>query len=84
MQIIFCTLNMSLPKTLPMKSARGDVQVPSVGFGTFAAGDTSWCYDATLSALKAGYRHLDCAWSYGVCVSEILPSSSPALSRPSS
>ena len=29
-------------------------------------GGTGWCKDATLEALKAGYRHLDCAWMYGV------------------
>ena len=57
---------MSLPKTMPMKSAKGTIEVPSVGFGTYAPGDTSWCYAATLEALKAGYRHLDCAWNYGV------------------
>lgn len=28
--------------------------------------DPGWCKDATLAALKAGYRHLDCAWAYGV------------------
>lgn len=37
-----------------------------VGYGTWASGDTSWAKDATLAALKAGYRHLDCAWAYGV------------------
>ena len=57
---------MSLPKTVLMKSANGDIEIPTIGFGTWAAGDTSWCYDATLKALRAGYRHLDCAWNYGV------------------
>lgn len=32
----------------------------------YNVGETSWCKDATLVALKAGYRHLDCAWDYGV------------------
>lgn len=57
---------MPLPKTKAMKSIDGDIFVPSVGFGTWAATNASWCHDATLHALKAGYRHLDCAWHYGV------------------
>lgn len=58
------------------------IEIPSIGFGTWAAGvflsmffkyhkliclgETGWCKDATLEALRAGYRHLDCAWMYGV------------------
>ncbi|KAM0543973.1 hypothetical protein ACHAPJ_012068 [Fusarium lateritium] len=42
------------------------VQVPSVGFGTFATDNPDWCTDAVAAALKAGYRHLDTAWEYGV------------------
>lgn len=58
---------MSLPTHFDL-SAKGDktIKIPSVGYGTWAAGDKSWAKDATLSALKAGYRHLDCAWMYGV------------------
>lgn len=29
-------------------------------------GETTWCETATLTALRSGYRHLDCAWRYGV------------------
>lgn len=57
---------MPLPKVKVMKSIEGDISVPSVGFGTWAATNAGWCHDATLHALKAGYRHLDCAWYYGV------------------
>lgn len=57
---------MSLPEFVLMKSVNGDIRVPTVGFGTYASGDNSWCYDATLHALKTGYRHIDCAWHYGV------------------
>ena len=57
---------MPLPKHKAMKSAQGDLSVPVVGFGTWASSDTSWCQEATLSALRAGYRHIDCAWHYGV------------------
>ncbi|KAI9813468.1 MAG: hypothetical protein M1827_004144 [Pycnora praestabilis] len=57
---------MSISATFPMKTANGNIiDVPSVGFGTWAAGGTGWCKQATLAALKAGYRHLDCAWKYG-------------------
>lgn len=42
------------------------IPIPSVGFGTWASGDNSWAEDAILTALQAGYRHLDCAWMYGV------------------
>lgn len=62
---------MSLPEFMVMKSAGGEIHVPRVGFGTYAAGDNSWCYDATLQALKVGYRHIDCAWHYGVSQSQI-------------
>lgn len=33
---------------------------------TLSVGGGGWCKDATIAALKAGYRHLDCAWMYGV------------------
>lgn len=42
------------------------MDMPSIGYGTWASGDTSWAKDATVTALKEGYRHLDCAWFYGV------------------
>ncbi|KAK5127513.1 hypothetical protein LTR85_006852 [Meristemomyces frigidus] len=58
---------MSLPKTFPLRAVHGKTfQIPSVGYGTWASGETSWAKDATLTALKEGYRHLDCAWMYGV------------------
>ncbi|KAG7002086.1 IMP-specific 5'-nucleotidase 1 [Physcia stellaris] len=58
--------NMALPKSMKMRSVEGEIEVPSPGFGTWAFGDNSWSYDATLHALKAGCRHIDCAWHYGV------------------
>ncbi|KAI9845014.1 MAG: hypothetical protein M1837_005158 [Sclerophora amabilis] len=58
---------MSIATSFPMRAPDGKtIEVPAVGFGTWAAGGTGWCKDATLAALKAGYRHLDCAWKYGV------------------
>merc|ERR1711915_107291 len=41
------------------------VEIPAVGFGTFASeGAKGESYKAVQVALKTGYRHLDCAWSY--------------------
>ena len=59
---------MSLPSHFDILAAGGNtVQIPSVGFGTWAAeGGKGWCKTAVRTALKAGYRHLDCAWFYGV------------------
>ncbi|KIW86374.1 hypothetical protein Z517_01770 [Fonsecaea pedrosoi CBS 271.37] len=58
---------MALPVDFPLKVAGGKtIQIPSVGFGTWGGGDPGWCKAATLTALKLGYRHLDCAWMYGV------------------
>lgn len=49
------------------------MEMPSVGFGTWAfeGGPTdpanpAWIKKALDIAYKAGYRHLECAWFYGV------------------
>ena len=39
-------------------------KIPEVGFGLWKV-DTSVCADTTYEAIKAGYRHLDCAADYG-------------------
>ncbi|KIY04127.1 uncharacterized protein Z520_00819 [Fonsecaea multimorphosa CBS 102226] len=58
---------MALPTHFPLQITGGKtVQIPSIGFGTWGGGNPEWCKDATLTALKLGYRHLDCAWMYGV------------------
>lgn len=58
---------MSLSKTFPLKVANDKtIDIPTVGYGTYAAGEPSWAKDSTLTALKAGYRHIDGAWMYGV------------------
>jgi hypothetical protein len=36
-------------------------------------GGHGWAKDAVLEALKAGYRHLDCAWMYGVSILDTAP-----------
>ena len=64
-----------LPRTFPIRIAGGKtVDMPSVGFGTWASDGTSptspanpaWIIDALAFAFKVGYRHLDAAWFYGV------------------
>ena len=58
---------MSLPKSLPLKASNGkNLQIPTVGYGTYESGDASKVKDSVLQALEEGYRHLDCAWAYGV------------------
>lgn len=40
-------------------------KIPVVGFGTWQSEDGDEAYHAVLSALKAGYRHIDTAAAYG-------------------
>lgn len=66
--------SMSLPRSFPLRvSGDKTIEIPSVGFGTWAfeAGPTDpakpeWIKDALKVAFDAGYRHLECAWFYGV------------------
>lgn len=70
---------MSLPKSFPLKLAGGETaEIPSVGFGTWAfeGGPTDpanpeWIKKAMNVAFDAGYRHLECAWFYGVSLKQI-------------
>lgn len=41
------------------------VRIPAVGFGTWRSKDGDEAYQAVLTALKAGYRHIDTAAIYG-------------------
>lgn len=41
-----------------------DVQIPAVGLGTWQTPDDETGYQAVLSALKLGYRHIDTAQGY--------------------
>ncbi|KAI2794795.1 Glycerol 2-dehydrogenase (NADP(+)) [Penicillium oxalicum] len=53
---------MSNGKTFTLSNG---VKVPAVGFGTFASeGSQGETYNAVTTALRTGYRHLDCAWFY--------------------
>lgn len=53
--------NASIP--IPVFRLNNGVEVPALGFGTFAKeGVDGATYDAVIAALDVGYRHLDCAW----------------------
>lgn len=41
------------------------IKIPGVGFGTWQTPDGDVAYASTLSALEAGYRHIDTAAAYG-------------------
>lgn len=44
---------------------RNGVTIPAIGFGTWQIPPGDEAYQATLTALKAGYRHIDTAAAYG-------------------
>lgn len=51
--------------TGPILTLANGVKMPGLGFGTFStAGSVGECHKAVVTALNAGYRHLDCAWYY--------------------
>ncbi|RAL63730.1 hypothetical protein DID88_003377 [Monilinia fructigena] len=51
--------------TGPLITLNNGVQMPALGFGTFAnQGSVGETHKAVVAALNAGYRHLDCAWFY--------------------
>ncbi|KAI5845696.1 glycerol dehydrogenase [Morchella snyderi] len=76
---------MSLGRTFTLPTG---AKIPAVGFGTFAnEGSKGESYKACLAALKAGYRHLDCAWYYqneeeiGDAIHDYLKESNGAVKR---
>ncbi|XP_052801462.1 1,5-anhydro-D-fructose reductase-like [Mya arenaria] len=56
-----------MSKTVPIGNASGII--PVVGLGTWTVfgqqGNSDEVERATLAAIDAGYRHIDCAWNYG-------------------
>ncbi|PQE21086.1 putative alcohol dehydrogenase protein [Rutstroemia sp. NJR-2017a WRK4] len=51
--------------TGPMIKLNNGLEMPALGFGTFAnEGSKGETHKAVVAALNAGYRHLDCAWFY--------------------
>ncbi|KAI1767719.1 Aldo/keto reductase [Hypoxylon sp. FL1150] len=56
---------MSSPTNQHKFTLNNGVQIPALGFGTFAnEGAKGETYKAVTCALETGYRHLDCAWFY--------------------
>jgi diketogulonate reductase-like aldo/keto reductase len=52
-----------MTKPVPVLTLNNGVQIPALGFGTFAKeGVEGLTHSAVVTALDAGYRHLDCAW----------------------
>ncbi|KAH7419260.1 putative alcohol dehydrogenase [Cadophora sp. MPI-SDFR-AT-0126] len=50
---------------VPILKLSNGVEMPALGFGTYAKEEISGeTHAAVLAALDAGYRHLDCAWYY--------------------
>ena len=54
---------MTVPTEIPTVTLTGDVTMPMVGFGTWPMKGHQAC-EAVLSALRAGYRHVDTATMY--------------------
>ncbi len=52
----------SLTDTLDL--VNGD-KIPCIGFGTWQSAEGAECYNAVLTALRSGYRHIDTATVYG-------------------
>ena len=48
----------------PMLTLSDGGQMPQFGIGTFLMRDNDECYEAVLSALRIGYRHIDTAHAY--------------------
>jgi len=50
---------------IPTFKLNNGVEIPALGFGTYAAAGTAekgTIRKAVTAALDIGYRHLDCAW----------------------
>ncbi|MCQ2412164.1 MAG: aldo/keto reductase [Sphaerochaetaceae bacterium] len=55
----------NLTKVTDTYTLSNGYQIPCVGFGTWQSPDGETAYNATMAALKAGYRHIDTAAGYG-------------------
>lgn len=44
---------------------RNDVEIPTLGFGTWQVSDGDEAYNSVLHALRSGYTHIDTAAAYG-------------------
>ena len=50
--------------TMKKFTLRNDIDIPSIGFGTWKLPDDSSTSDVVLSAINCGYRHIDTAKAY--------------------
>lgn len=55
---------MATPNTTTFKFNDGH-EIPAIGLGTWRASEEGAAYNAVLSAIKNGYRHIDTAAAYG-------------------
>ncbi len=46
-------------------SLSNNYKIPNIGFGTFRTPSGEETEQSVLNAIKAGYRHIDCAAAYG-------------------
>lgn len=56
---------MAKTSDVPSVTLNNDVQMPLLGFGVFQMNDAEVCEQSTLEAIRAGYRLIDTAASYG-------------------
>ncbi|ORX54507.1 Aldo/keto reductase [Hesseltinella vesiculosa] len=54
-----------MPSAPPSHTLNTGAKIPTVGLGTWQATEPDAIYNAILTALKAGYRHIDTAFAYG-------------------
>ena len=62
----------SLPMNQTTITLNNGVQIPQFGLGVYSipAGETT--YNSVLTALKAGYRHIDTAHAYGKSAAQVI------------
>jgi len=55
------------PKKVPFKTLYNGARIPVIGLGTFGSDnyDAQTIANAVKTAIKMGYRHIDCASVYG-------------------
>lgn len=57
------TDSLAISSTFPISHAKDQIQIPRLGFGVYRS-PTDVCVQSCLTALKAGYRHIDSAQFY--------------------
>lgn len=64
MTMVGCIWMMAAYAQGPMVRLSNGVEMPQFGIGTFAVPSNEVCKEAVLTALRAGYRHIDTAHAY--------------------